>query len=111
MAQRSVIQEVARIVGLADILGVPRLRQFQLTAFVEQLEEGFDLVVLERVFDLGPIYETTPSRMRARCLLRVGRQGLLLGGQVLIATWRSPISSGRDVVVLLGYDVVMQFLC
>src|SRR2546430_597213 len=75
VAQRSVVQAVARIVGLDDILGISWLRQFQLTTFVKHLEEGFDFVVLERVFDLGPVYETTPSWTRARSLLRVGCQG------------------------------------
>src|SRR4051812_36260242 len=47
VAQRSVVQAIARIIGLADILEISRLRQFQLTAFVEHLEEGFDLSSLK----------------------------------------------------------------
>src|SRR4051812_36020666 len=49
--------------------------------------------------------------MRARSLLRIGRQGLLLGGRVLVAPrrWSTPL--GRSVVLLLGFDEGNQLLC
>src|SRR3954463_1392828 len=49
--------------------------------------------------------------MRARSLLRVGRQGFLLGRRVLIAPWRWSTPSGRSIVLLLGSDKGNQLLC
>src|SRR4051812_41545232 len=97
MAQPPVIQIIARIISLTHLLGIPWLRQFQLSAFAKNFEQDIDLVIFKGIFNLGPVYETTPSRAKARSLLSVGCQSLLLGRRVLIAPLRWSSTPGCSI--------------
>src|SRR3954469_18907918 len=49
--------------------------------------------------------------MRTRSLLSVGRQGLLLGRRILIATWVWSAAPERSVIFLLGFHEGDQLFC